>query len=58
MGKMHAPNNPPTPEQRAKGGRAQRGNTYKKITCPKCGKEFGNLPNHLPTCDGGAGDGE
>lgn len=20
--------------------------------CPKCGESFGNLPAHLPTCDG------
>lgn len=47
---------PPTPEQRAKGGRQNAGVEKQKVTCPKCGKGFGQLAHHLPTCDGGESD--
>jgi hypothetical protein len=35
---------------------AERGSTQQEqddITCPDCGREFGNLPKHMVACDGG-----
>lgn len=26
--------------------------SHGEYRCPKCGEKFGNLPAHLPTCDG------
>lgn len=25
------------------------------LKCPKCGRTFANIPNHLPTCNGSPG---
>jgi hypothetical protein len=35
---------------------ARRAGTAERewLTCPRCGDEVGNLPLHLPSCDGGA----
>jgi len=29
------------------------GTTMQRVECPRCNEEFGNLPNHLRTCNGG-----
>jgi len=31
---------------------AKPGRTHTRLTCPKCGDEFENLPLHLRGCDG------
>jgi len=49
MARMHAANNPAVNEN----ARVKKGAEYSRIRCPRCGDPFGNLPTHLPTCDGG-----
>lgn len=47
MARMHAPKDPKP------GGGMAPGATVQKRRCPMCGGLFGQLPKHLPTCDGG-----
>jgi len=34
--------------------RAESGYECRRLTCPKCGTETGDLPNHLRACEGDA----
>lgn len=41
-------------EDLARNGRNSGQYEREYITCPECGDDYGNLPLHLPGCDGGA----
>jgi len=45
-----------TSEEGRRKGRQSGKTDHDRHTCPKCGEEFGNLPNHLPACTGGESD--
>jgi len=40
------------PKNPVAGPGMEEGTTVEKKTCPKCGDEYGNLGNHIPSCDG------
>jgi hypothetical protein len=40
-------------EAAARRGRNTKGVQQDEVQCPNCDKQFGNLPLHLATCDGG-----
>jgi len=39
-------------EEAARAGRQSGTTERRQVTCPKCGREYRNLPKHLPACDG------
>lgn len=47
MARMHAAENPNP------GDGMEPGTTVEGVECPRCGDPQGQLPKHLPTCDGG-----
>lgn len=49
MARMHSPNrvSPAMTEG------MEPGTKCKRLPCPKCGERYGDLPNHVTSCDGG-----
>lgn len=46
------------PEKAIEAAKKSGQTEQRTLKCPKCGRTFANLPNHLPACGGLGGDDE